>query len=177
MQPQYTVEPKSREELRYLAVLLRRKLGMEDAIYFPIVKVLDIMCDLRPNFSYEIVEDSKLPDNVHADTDIVHETIRIRESVYNGACDENGRDRMTIAHEICHYFTLVEYGFKLQRRFSNTTIKAYEDPEWQAKCMAGELMIPKGLTQGMNSSEIMIKCGVSNSAANYQYLIYRRESM
>ena len=28
--------------------------------------------------------------------------ILLRESVYNGACDGNGRDRFTVAHELAH---------------------------------------------------------------------------
>ena len=97
---EYVVEPKSRNDLRMLARLLRYKLGLEDELYFPIVELLDVLCELFPKFSYEIVDDTLLPPNVHADTDVMHHHIRIKESVYEGAANGNGRDRMTIAHEI-----------------------------------------------------------------------------
>ena len=137
----YMVEAKSRSDLRRLARLLREHLHLDDVLYFPIVELLDVMAELFDDFSYEIVEDSALPQKVHADTDIRTGHIRIKESVYEGACNGEGRDRMTIAHEIGHYFTLCFCGFKLTRNFSDAKIITFRDPEWQAKCFAGELMI------------------------------------
>ena len=165
----YIVEPKSRRDLRMLAYLLRKLLQLTEEIYFPIVELLDILCEMYPKFSYAIVEDNVLPPNVHADTDIVHHHIRIKESVYDGASKGNGRDRMTIAHEIGHYFTLCCCGFKLRRQYGNRKVKYYQDPEWQAKCFAGELMISRDLTYNMSPDMIVEKCGVSYDAACYQY--------
>lgn len=54
----YVVEPKSRKQLRLLASILRNQLGLKNEIYFPIVELLDVMCEIFPNFSYEIVLDS-----------------------------------------------------------------------------------------------------------------------
>ena len=167
---EYVVEPKSREDLRMLARFFRKMLGLEKEVYFPIVELLDVLCELFPKFSYEIVDDSIFPDNVHADTDILHHHIRIKESVYEGAVDGNGRDRMTIAHEIGHYLTLCLCGFKFQRNFKKADIPAYKSPEWQAKCFAGELLIDYELTKNMKISEIINACGVSLPAAKYQYI-------
>ena len=100
----YMVEAKSRFDLRQLARLLREHLHLDEVLYFPIVELLDVLTELFDDFSYEIVEDSALPKKVHADTDIRTGHIRIKESVYEGACNGEGRDRMTIAHEIGHYF-------------------------------------------------------------------------
>ena len=75
---------------------------------------------------------------------------------------------MTIAHEIGHFVTLCFCGFKLQRSFGNKA-DIYQDPEWQAKCFAGELMVPHHLTLNMSPKEISEKCGVSLYAAKYQY--------
>lgn len=166
---EYVVEPKSRRDLRMLARLLRYKLGLEDEIYFPIVELLDVLCEMFPKFSYEIVEDSLLPRNVHADTDVMHHHIRIKESVYEGAVNGNGRDRMTIAHEIGHYFTLCFCGFRFQRNFKKEPVPTYKSPEWQAKCFAGELLVDYQLAKNMKPFEIMESCGVSIDAANYQY--------
>ena len=127
------------------------------------------MCELFPKFSYEIVPDSTFPDNVHADTDVMSQHIRIKESVYEGAADGNGRDRMTIAHEIGHFFTLCFCGFKFQRNFKKEKIPAYKSPEWQAKCFAGELLVDYDLVRNMQPYEIVEKCGVSYEAAYYQY--------
>ena len=130
--------------------------------------MLDVLSELFDDFSYEIVSDNELPSNTHADIDIRTGHIRIKESVYERACNGEGRDRMTIAHEIGHYFTLCFCGFKLQRNFSRSKVQTYKDPEWQAKCFAGEFMISKRLTKSMSPFEIVQACGVSFDAAEVQ---------
>lgn len=173
MSQYYVVECKTRKQLRTLARIVRETLHLENAVWFPIIELLDVLTVVFPKFNYEIVEDDELPEFIHADTDIISGNIRIKESIYNGACDGNGRDRMTIAHEICHFLMLCSLGFRIQRSFGKP--KPCEDPEWQAKCMAGELMIDKRLADGMSPLEISKKCGVSIDAAEYQYEVFRRE--
>ena len=159
---EYIVEAKSRADLRRLTCILRKHLHLEEVLYFQIVELLDVMTEL-------FVDDSVLSKKVHADTDIRTGHIRIKESVYEGACNGEGRDRMTIAHEIGHYFTLCFCGFRLERNFSGGRIPAFRDPEWQAKCFAGELMVPAPLVKGLNEHEIAEQCGVSLDAACVQY--------
>ncbi len=79
------------------------------------------------------------------------------------------RKAFTIAHELGHFFMICIFGFKLQRNFSHEEIPPYQDPEWQAKCFAGEFMIPAGLVQNMTPHEIAKSCGVSLDAAKVQY--------
>ena len=166
----YLVEAKSRHNLRELANLLRQELGLENCIYFPIVEILDVLVKVfSPGFSYEIVEDNELPENTHADTDVSTGHIRIQESVYNGACEGKGRDRMTIAHELGHFLTLCLLGFKLERNFRKEECLSYRDPEWQAKCFAGELLVPAHLVKDLSPKQIAKQCGVSVDAAKIQY--------
>ncbi|WP_066114401.1 ImmA/IrrE family metallo-endopeptidase, partial [Gallibacterium salpingitidis] len=66
--------------------------------------------------------------------------ILLRESVYEGACDGNGRDRFTIAHEIGHGTIHKDY-IGLARPADNTT-KIYCNAEWQANEFAGRLLLP-----------------------------------
>ncbi len=173
MEP-YIVEPKSRMELRLLASQFRHCLHLDHALYFPVVQLLDILSELFPDFSYEIAPDGEFPSEVHADIDIRTSHIRIRESVYDGACGGNGRDRMTIAHEIAHYFMLCVCGFHLERNFSQKKVPAYSDPEWQAKCFAGELMVAAHLCCNKSPYEIAELCGVSDKAAKFQYKAFRK---
>lgn len=170
----YIVEAKSRKNLRECAYEFRKIFNFDDVLYFPIVEVLDFMPEIFDGFSYEIVEDCTFSKDIHADTDIMAQHIRIKESVYEGACNGIGRDRMTIAHEIGHYFTMCICGFKLQRNFGKRKTRTYQDPEWQAKCFAGELMIPAHLINSMDANEIADKCGVSHEAANFQYKILKK---
>ncbi len=170
----YIVEPKSRKDIRNYAKILRKHLNLENEIYFPIVELPDVLYMIFPNFSYEIVENNVFPENIHADTDIINQHIRIKQSVYDGASAGNGRDRMTIAHEIGHFFLLCFCGLKFKRNFHEENILPYESPEWQAKCFAGELLIDASLVKNMNSHEIAEQCGVSAVAAKYQYDILHK---
>ena len=163
-----TVEPKSREDLRRLAFSIRKVLGLEDELYFPIVELLDVLEETLPGFSYEIIGDGELPPGKHAETDVETGMVRIKQCVYDGARQGNGRDRMTIAHEFAHFMTLCFVGFKLYRSFDDRPVEAYRDPEWQAKCLAGELLVSHHLVGGMTAWDVAEKCGVSEPAARYQ---------
>lgn len=169
---EYITEAKSRNEIRKLAFTLRKYLGKENDKYFPIVESLDVLSEIFDKFSYEIIEDDEIKyDNTHAYTEVLTGHICIKQSVYDGACNGNGRDRMTIAHEIGHFLMHSLYKLKLERNFSDNIVKSYRNPEWQAKCFAGELLIPAHLMKGYSVKEIMKDCGVSRSAAEYQYKI------
>lgn len=175
----FEIEPKSRADLRRIAAYLRELVGLSEEKYFPVIDMLDVLCEIDPQFSYEVVNDDELPKDIHADTDVLTRHIRIKESVYDGACNGKGRDRMTIAHEIGHYMTICICGFKFHRRFGKEKLPAYRDPEWQAKCFAGELLMKREHIEFLTVDEIMESCGVSRSAARFHYCLlhgvpYRR---
>ncbi len=149
-------------------MILRKHLGLENRLWVPIVELLDVLAEILEGFSYEIVPDHAMSLGTHAETDIRTGHITIKESVYERACNGEGRDRMTIAHEIGHFFTLCFCGFKLQRNFAKQEVKHFNDPEWQAKCFAGEFLVPYHLTGNMTAAEIASACGVSYDAADYQ---------
>ena len=162
----------SREDMRQIAYLIRKKFGYLDVWKIPVDLLLDQLCEAFHELSYEIVSDDEWDDtSAHADTDIFEHTIRIRESIYNRACDGIGRDRMTIAHEMAHYILICVTGVKLYSR-GNRKVEAYNDPEWQAKCLAAELLIPyyklKALKRRPSVDYIINLCGVSSEAAEYQ---------
>ena len=172
---QYIVEPKSRHDIRTLTRNFRGLLGLDDEIRFPIVESLDVLSEVLPGFNYEIIEDDQLPAEIHADTDILTGNVRIKQSIYERACNGEGRDRMTIAHEIGHFVMLRICGFKLERNFSGKAVDTCRDPEWQAKCFAGELLVPAHLVKDMNTVEISKRCGVSLDAAEIQYKKLRKD--
>ena len=143
-------------------------MNLTNELYFSIVEVLEMLHKFDEDAHFEVVEADELEENEHAVTDIITKTIKIRSDVYEGACNGVGRDRMTIAHEFAHFITLCVCGFRLARSFGDVDIPPYRDPEWQAKCLAGELMIDSDLVKGMSSSEVSEKCGVSFDAADFQ---------
>lgn len=165
----YVSNPLSRQDIRNYAMKIRRLLKVENNLYFPVIKFFEIMPLLfEENGLYtEIVEDDELPPSVHAEYSYDKNCIQVKRFVYDGACDNSGRDRMTIAHEIGHYLLIRESGVGLFRSFSDN-VPTYQDPEWQAKCFAGELLIPAGLVKGMSVGDIAKKCCVSWDAANFQ---------
>ena len=83
-----------------------------------------------------------------------------------GAIRNVGRDRMTIAHELLHLILHQPSSLTLYRR--NEEIPIYKNPEWQAECFAGELLMPYERIKNMSESEIVDKCKVSQIAAHYQ---------
>lgn len=170
----YFCEPIKREDIKTIAKFFRRIYNPENNIYFPVVEIMDkFSLDFKVKF--DIVEDDELEEKVLADTDILGGVVRIKESIYNGACNGDGLSRMTILHEMGHYVLLKVVGIKFARASKETKYKTCMDPEWQAKCFAGEVMIDEELTKNMNVEEIKDKCGVSYPAAEYQYSINHKE--
>lgn len=164
----YETYPMSRQGIINYARHLRANLGIADVLYLPVVELFESFSTIFPDCTTEIVEDSDLPKNQHAATDIQRKIIRIKESVYDRACAGKGRDRMTIMHELAHYFLLVISSFQVTQVVGLREIASYKDPEWQAKALAAEMMIPYDLTRQMTSEDIAISCGVSLDSAKYQ---------
>ena len=164
----FKVEPKSRNDLRKTAKFIREKLKIKSP-FFPIVEILDSLTILDKTFNYAIEDDSEFEPGEHAYWEPVERTMHIRESVYNGACEGKGRDRMTIAHEVGHYILHTDQYPKKCRSISSSSIRAFESSEWQAKAFAAELLIPADIIDSSCSpEEIAEQCGVSLEAAILQ---------
>ncbi len=163
----YISEPLSRQMIRNLAVEIRKRLGLFMTEYMPVVWILENLHHFDPDAHFEIVQKEELEEGEHAVTEPLTRTIKIREDVYENACNGVGRDRMTIAHELAHFMLICLLGVKLARTFDND-IPPYRDPEWQAKCLAGELMMPVHIIEGRTPEDIAILCGVSVEAARFQ---------
>ena len=176
MASEYIVEAHSRLYFQDIAWQIRGQLGLENQVYFPIVETLDWL-SLIYGFTYEIVEDGTLPPFMPADMNPETGEIRLESYVYCGAATANGTHRMTITHEFAHYITLCYLGFKWHKNDTDEEVPAYCSPEWQAKCLAGELLVPFKLTQHMSCEEIMETCVVSREAAVYQYYQIHKEDL
>jgi len=164
----FIAESTSRRELSCFAAIIRMAFPGGSELKFPIMRLLERISKYVPGSDFKVEEDFYFKDGVHAETDVVNRLIRIRESVYDSACDGNGRDRMTITHEIGHLLLVCEFGFTLQRNFSKREVLPFEDPEWQAKCFAGELLAPSHLIGGMTAGQVATTFGVSYEAAQVQ---------
>jgi len=169
------VLPRSREWIRELATLVREVTVATRGEFgprFPIVEALEeVMPELDTAFVYEILDKHEMGEN-HGLTLPSEHLIQIRLDVYEGACAGNGRDRMTVAHEIGHY--LMHDTPRFARNTKNTRVPAYCNPEWQADCFGGELLVfPEGLSADMTAEQVAKLRGVSLDAARIQLTVLR----
>ena len=104
--PEFIVEPKSRNNIRAIASGFRTFLGIENSPYVDVVMLLDVLSKRLKGFSYEIVANNVLSKKIFATTDIHTGHIRIKQKIYDKACDGDGFARFTIAHEIGHFVLL-----------------------------------------------------------------------
>lgn len=168
----YRSKPMSRKGIEEIAEELRRVLGIENTAYVDVIYVLEnVLPVFDAEFSLDIVPDEEL--DAHARAYPEDHTIKIRESVYEGARNENGRDRFTIVHEIFHFLWHGRKRISLAR--NPDEIKTYEDPEWQADAFAGYFLMPTHLIRGLDAPQIMELCGVSRSAAKCQMNIISKK--
>lgn len=168
----FIATPMNRAEIRSLALQVREKFGFGKTLRFPIMEYVELaLPQLDKDYFFRVVEHHELGRS-HGLTERKgdHVTIKIREDVYYLACDDAGRDRGTVAHELGHYYMHARSS-SLHRHFGGE-IRTCEDPEWQAKCFQGELLIPKHLVRSMSASDVAVACGVSVQAAEYQLKLY-----
>ena len=165
---QIEVPGHSREDIQKMAARVRTLFGISPEKSFPIVQLLEALGtplgeDETPVLEVEIVQDEELQDN-YAEYHPLSNTLLIRESVYDGACNDNGRDRFTLAHEVGHYLFHSDQAM-LQRVESGMETPIYRSPEWQANTFASKILMPYDEIVGKTPEQIMKEYGVSFSAA------------
>ena len=164
----YKADAISRNNIRDFVHMLKKEVGLEHTLYFPILPFVENVLPLIvPDFQFEVVPKSEMG-NKHGETYPSKNLIRIREDIYLRAARGEGRDRLTIAHEVGHLFMHEDNSIALCRLAPNERLKPFEDPEWQADAFGGELLASSYLIQGMSPHEVAHKCGVSLSAAKVQ---------
>lgn len=158
-------KPLSRNKIRNLASEIRGFFEIPPNKPIPIVEMLEGLSVDGELLNFEIVPDDKLPE-CYAKTLPDQNLILIKESVYYGACDDNPRDRFTIAHEIGHY--MLHSGDTISFARSDEKIKAYQNPEWQANTFAAELLVPVDEIANKSAYEISKTYNVSHKVAEIQ---------
>ena len=104
MNTAYKAAPTSKKAIADYARTIRRNMGLEQTFYFPVMEFLEVVLqEVFPDMTLEIVAPEDMPFK-EGETIPGQNKIRIREDVYNAACDGNGRARFTVAHEIGHFF-------------------------------------------------------------------------
>lgn len=155
--------PTSKKKLASLAIEFRKKFNVIGVI-FPVMEIVDkLHCDGLLNL--EVLEDDDLifNENQLAFYELNSNTMYVKLSVYIEALNNIGRSRFTLAHELSHYLLL--YVLKFNTEETDGEIKAYEDPEWQANYLAGELLAPTACTKGFSVDDYIEKCLLSEECA------------
>ena len=166
---EFLVPPASKRDIKRLALTIRKKFGLEHIALFPVVEMIEVVLPVfDPQFNFEIVEDRECGLD-EANYDPRHNLMRIRQSVYDGAYDRNGRDRFTLAHELGHYFMHRDVDLALSRIIDKRSVPAYCNSEWQANTFAPALLMPDHIIKDLRPDQIAKSCGTSLSAAGIAY--------
>jgi Zn-dependent peptidase ImmA (M78 family) len=164
----YKATPMSRRQICRLIRYIKKQAGLENDLYFPILEFVEnILPIMYKDYSFEIVPEQEMG-NKHGETFPNSNIIRIREDIYERAAKGEGRDRMTVAHEVGHFFLHGKNSISFCRLAPGEKLKPFEDPEWQANAFGGELLASSYLIRNMNENEVIEKCGVTYEAASIQ---------
>ena len=164
----YIADPLSTQEIRQMAINLRRNFGLnsEEDKMFPIVEFIELVVpSILEEFTLEILPQEEMG-NVHGLACPEENCIKVREDVYERAIDGYGRDRFTLAHELGHFLLHHREHIRLARLENGSKIEAFRDPEWQANTFAAELLMPLGLIDTEEQRAIADEFGVSLQAAS-----------
>ena len=169
------VKPASRQMIWTLVHKIRRALNVANELYFDIIWFVEnIMPQIFTDFTFAVLPNEELG-NQHGKAIPDENTIYIREDVYEGACTGNGRDRLTIAHEVGHFLMHGNASIEYCRTAPGEKLPAYRDADWQADVFGGELLAPTSLIEGMSAEQIHECCVVSLQCANAQLRALARE--
>lgn len=169
------VKPASRQMIWTLVHKIRRALDIDNELYFDIIWFVEkIMPQIFTDFTFAVSPNEELGKQ-HGKAIPDEKKIYIREDVYEGACTGNGRDRLTIAHEVGHFFMHGNASIEYCRTAPGEKLPAYRDADWQADVFGGELLAPTSLIEGMSAEQIHECCVVSLQCANAQLRALARE--
>lgn len=97
----YIADPLSRKDIRKLAYRLRELFGFENEMDFPIVQVIEFLSN-KGEFNLEICTVDEMGTK-YGETIPSENLIKLREDIYNKACEGDGFARSTCAHELGHW--------------------------------------------------------------------------
>lgn len=139
--------PTSIGKLRSFATLIRGASHLSAEGRFPVSEFLEFsLPQAIRGFDFVVVEQLSDEDEACAYPDGCQENpdgpfIKLTNSVYEGAYNGNGRDRLTILHECAH--VLLHRGINVHHRGpKGAELKPFENSEWQATQLAAELLMP-----------------------------------
>jgi Zn-dependent peptidase ImmA (M78 family) len=165
----FTVSPRSKRQIYDVAATVRERFRplMGDNSWVPIERIYETLHLLIPGFHFEVCDREELGDD-HGQTFPEDLLIKIREDVYTGMCNGNGRDRFTAAHELGHLFLHKSAGFA--RRSLEPGAPLYVNSEWQADNFSSAFLIDEQRLHSCQTLEqVQRTFGVSEPAARARF--------
>jgi len=171
----YEAAPISTRELEQVAVRVRELLGYTGIRRLPVAQIIEhaLPTWFGDDFEFRVGTRAEMGTN-HGHADPFRHELVLREDVYEGMITGVGRDRMTAIHEFSH---LVLHGHgRLYRRLAPSRPPPFRCPEWQAKCLAGAIMVPASMIdcRTWGAHQIAQEFGISVPAAEYRVNQIRR---
>lgn len=171
----FTVQPLSRRRIREIADLVRKTFEVATA-YIDIVRIVEReLPKVDKGFFLDVAEKEELGD-AHGLALPTQKVIRLREDVYERACDGQGRDRMTVAHELGHY--ILHRAPELAEIALTQDIPIFRTPEWQANTFAAELLIShQHVSDCVTPADFVGRFVVTYEAARVQWQVFDKEGL
>jgi hypothetical protein len=172
MTDDFKVDGRSTKEIASISLAWRDTLGVADQWAPSVVSLLELRLPrIVKNFALVVRSDSEMGD-AEAYTEFDPPHVTVRGSVYAMALREDGRSRMTFAHELGH-LVMHPGAAKLRSEVvhkPNHTIKFFESAEWQARKFASLFLVPDHIAIQFNSAhELADCCKVSVQAAEIRF--------
>lgn len=162
------VPPRGRKQIRKDARQLREVLGLAETPYFPIMQFIEWLLPLvDPEFVLEPVPDNELIGR-SAETIPDQHLIRVKQSVYDAACQGHPWARQIMAHEVAHYLYHDSRHVAYAAPSKDEEVPKRFMPEYQANVFAAELLAPVDLVRGLKPATIAQRFGVPEGMAKGQ---------
>ncbi|MBR1247082.1 ImmA/IrrE family metallo-endopeptidase [Bradyrhizobium sp. AUGA SZCCT0169] len=173
MTDDYRVDGRSAKDIAAITLAWRDTLGIAEQWAPSVVGLLEISVPkVIKDFALVVRPDPEMGD-AEAYTEFDPPHIAVRGSVYAMARRQDGRSRMTFAHELGH---LVMHPGAAKLRSAEallkatTTIRIFESAEWQARKFASLFLVPDHIAIQFNSAEELAECcKISAQAAQIRF--------
>jgi hypothetical protein len=172
MTDDYKVDGRSAKDIASITLAWRDTLGVADQWAPSVISLLELRVPkIVKNFALVVRADPEMGD-AEAYTEFDPPHIAVRGSVYAMAARQDGRSRMTFAHELGHL--VMHPGaakLRTEAHFKPThAVRFFESAEWQARKFASLFLVPDHIAIQFNSAhELAECCKVSVQAAEIRF--------
>lgn len=167
------VPPMSTEAIRKFAEQVRSAFVEKDTVQFPIMDVIEFRLQKIFDGFYIDIRDRESMGEDEGRVIGGTKGIALREDIYEGAWDGNGRDRFTACHELGHFMM---HRTITMARTRDDSDKIFCDAEWQADTFAGTLLFsPRHTGRFTDPEDVAGGCGMTGAAAKVMWSKYRAE--